>query len=648
MNQRAASFDAGPLNWLWPELEQALAAALEALPAACAPTRDVAAAGTVRGHLHRVGGALRMVGLVAVAPYVDELEQCLARATDPDADAAASCAGLERAIRALVVFLQEVRSGAPLLALKLFPHYAALQRMRGVEAPNPADLFLPDLDAPVPPPVAAPSTAAPSPAPLAAQRRAFQAGLLAWLRGDPAAAGTMRDAIAAIDAMTADPEQHAFWWIAGVWLDALAAGGLPPDVGAKQLAGRIDAQIRRAQEGLAGVPERLRCEVLYQIAQCPLATPGVRAVREAFRLSEFIPSKGVATDVPDAEPALRAEALRVARAAITDAKDAWLACTTGIAAARTEVQRALATVRAQTDAAGDAALTRLVDAFANWLRGLPEATLPEAMALEGATCLLFIEAGLADDAAFAPDTAARVDTMAGRLGAVAANLPLAAAVPPPLPQPIFRQPRERALVARVASEIRVNLARIEAVLDAFFRDPAKHAELPSLGHAFGQARGALRLLGLDAAAALLDRCAATVERSIPGAPLDDAERAGLAETLSGVDLYLQVIEQQRPGAERVLSELHLIGEAVGAAPASVDAFAIEARVDRGSADRGTTALATRLDELASRIAALRVRLNGDELQKEENLEQSLLADIDAIARLAAALRASLASAQMRS
>ena len=65
--------------------------------------------------------------------------------------------------------------------------------------------------------------------------------------------------------------------------------GLDPGFGVKQLAARIDLQIRRVVEGSTKVADRLRREVLYYVAISAPVAPSVREVQRAFRLAELIP-----------------------------------------------------------------------------------------------------------------------------------------------------------------------------------------------------------------------------------------------------------------------------------------------------------------------------------------------------------------------
>ena len=75
-----------------------------------------------------------------------------------------------------------------------------MQLARGVKAASPTELFYPDLS-PRAPKIAPREAIGASKLPsyLVKQRRAYQRGLLAWLRGDAEGAKAMRDAIAGIE-----------------------------------------------------------------------------------------------------------------------------------------------------------------------------------------------------------------------------------------------------------------------------------------------------------------------------------------------------------------------------------------------------------------------------------------------------------------
>ena len=96
-----------------------------------------------------------------------------------------------------------------------------MQLARGVKAAAPTELFYPDLSprAPRSSPREA-MRAEKLPSYLVKQRRLYQRGLLAWLRGDEAGATTMRDAVAGIEDVTTQGSLRAFWWTVGALLEA--------------------------------------------------------------------------------------------------------------------------------------------------------------------------------------------------------------------------------------------------------------------------------------------------------------------------------------------------------------------------------------------------------------------------------------------
>src|SRR6185295_7280099 len=99
----------------------------------------------------------------------------------------------------------------------------------------------------------------------------------------------------------------------------------------------------------------------------------------------------------------------------------------------------------------------------------------------------------------------QVVAMLARLNAARESRP----IPPgtaPLIDDIFRRAQERVLLEQVGREIQVNLRRMEQVLDAFFRDTSKRAEISTLGKDSQQIRGAFKMLDQESADHLLRLC----------------------------------------------------------------------------------------------------------------------------------------------
>src|SRR5215470_11492231 len=71
-------FDAGPLTWVEHEIDQTLTRSVESLAAFCKAKTNAAALKDARMHVHQAAGAIRMVGLDAVAEFTDEIERNLA------------------------------------------------------------------------------------------------------------------------------------------------------------------------------------------------------------------------------------------------------------------------------------------------------------------------------------------------------------------------------------------------------------------------------------------------------------------------------------------------------------------------------------------------------------------------------------------
>jgi chemotaxis protein histidine kinase CheA len=506
--ETAADFDLGPLSWVQSEIDQALARGLESLAAFKLAPNDPSTLKHARMHVHQAAGAIQMVGLDAVVAFTDEIERQLARLEELEPRLArGACDAIDRACRKLRIFLDELVNGAHPVTLKLFPEYEAMQRQRGIKASAPTDLFYPDLS-PRAPKLSTPQSVAPAKLQsfMVKQRRHYQRGLLAWLRGDDEGARTMRDAVAGIESVTTHANLRAFWWTTGALLDALTERGLESSFGVKQLAARIDLQIRRVVEGSAKVADRLRREVLYYVAISAPVAPSVQAVQRGFKLAGLIPS----AEVLNADLVRLQPLLREAREQLGSAKEAWLKFTSGRAENLPKLKQTLASVHKAAAEIGNGALMRLTSSLVERLDKMPSGAIPEPLAMEYATAMLLAESAFENQGPLAADFPKQVDAMLARLDAARASRPVPAAAAPVLDE-MAKRAQERLLLAQVGREIQANLRHMEQVLDAFFRDNSKRAELASLAKDTKQIRGALRILGLDDADKLLASCQSQIE-----------------------------------------------------------------------------------------------------------------------------------------
>jgi chemosensory pili system protein ChpA (sensor histidine kinase/response regulator) len=544
--------DLRPLSWVRHEIDEALAQAIESLATFSKPERDAAALKAARKHVHQAAGAVRMVGLDAGAEFATEIERVIGGLEGTDsARVESACAVVERACRKLSIFLGEVASGAPPATLKLYPEYVTMRRTRGGEPAAPSDLYYPNLR------VRAPKTLLREAIPegklqshLAKKRRLYQSGLLLWLRGDASGTRTMRDAVAGLEAVAEQENVRAFWWTVRALLEALDERGLDCTPEVKQLAARIDLQIRRILEGSIAVADRLRREVLYCVAKSSPAGPTVHAVQRAFHLLSLIPP----ADAVDADFASIEPRLREGRKQLSSIKDTWLNFASGRSENLPKLKQALMVVHGQATELRHAALTELTAALLERLNAMPAGAVAESLAMEFTTALLLTESAFENYANLSTEFPQQVRAMLARLEATASGRP--ALGDATMLGNLGKRAQERMILSQVGHEIRANLHRMEDVLDEFLRDEAKRPTLASIARESHQIHGALRILGLDVADRLLTRCDERIQTySNSDANISSDELDLLAESLCGLEFYFEAVEQQRGGAEGLIAPL---------------------------------------------------------------------------------------------
>ena len=252
----AHEFDLGPLSWVQGEIDQALTRGLESLAAVrAAAGRMPTPLKHARTHVHQAAGAIQMVGLDAVVAFTDEIERQLARleelpprevpgrrassSTAPAASSRSSWTSSSTARR-------RCRSSSSPNTSRCSARAASRPRRRPTSS-------IPDLGA-------ARAAASRTPQVIPPQQAAVVHGQAAPpLPARPArvaarrrrqGAKTMRDAVAGIEDATTQRQP------ARVLVDgrraarrARRAAASNAGFGVKQLAARVDLQIRRVVEG---------------------------------------------------------------------------------------------------------------------------------------------------------------------------------------------------------------------------------------------------------------------------------------------------------------------------------------------------------------------------------------------------------------
>src|SRR6185436_755819 len=116
-----------------------------------------------------------------------------------------------------------------------------------------------------------------------------------------------------------------------------------------------------------------------------------------------------------------------------------------------------------------------------------------------------------------------------------------------------RRAQEKLLIFQVGQEVQVNLQNIEQVLDAFFRDSEKRAELAKLPAQFTQVQGALMIMELTEAADLNAAVMARVQQFAEGSVDGAGEGAEMvADGLSALGLYITALQQGASAPQDVL------------------------------------------------------------------------------------------------
>ncbi len=427
---------------------------------------------------------------------------------------------LESGLHAALDYLEARASGRDEPAIKLFRQYRGLCDLSGAEPAHPAELW----DFAWEWPQLADDGAAVRA--LGVQARSdYERALLDVLR-----AGDMRGASAAMQSVARQAQaasrgdERALWWIAEGFFAALGDELVEPDIYVKRLCNRLNLQLRQMLAGQAHASRRLAHELLFFCDQA-LARARERGSEAPSILLAVARAAGQrAQAVVDwqqphfglVDPAL----VQQARKRMVQVKDGWAHIGNGdfsrLARLQDNLQQ-LGLLMRQLCAGAEvlpAAVERMVQVI-----GAQRTLLTPERVLEVATALLFLEASLvhlrADDAEFLP----RARELAQRLQRSAQGY--ASEAFEPWMEELYRKVSETQTLGTVVQELRHDMAGVERLLDAYFRDPRTLPELEPVPRLLGQMRGVLSVLGMDVGAQALGHIRHSVE-NLMAAPPDEA------------------------------------------------------------------------------------------------------------------------------
>jgi chemosensory pili system protein ChpA (sensor histidine kinase/response regulator) len=552
------NFDTGPLSWVIGEIREALASSRTALLEAS--TKEPDGQSTLLRHaktyLHQAHGALQLVDADGAVLLTEISENLLAKMESGEPSLSNEHAQLVgSAYQALVEYLEELLSGVQPQPVRLFPYYKSLLELCGAERIHPADLFFPNL-ALRPQAAMSPPAVDGASSDYAVMRQRFEKGLLSLLKSSVGTSGWertegLRAVLTEVVQAQTMLQARQFWSVILGFIEAVSVAEVLQEVYVKQLFGRINLQIRRLVDGSFSIPEGLMRDALFFIARTEKTTPLTAQIRSAYQLDGLVPAdyerpRYGQTDV---------EALRLAKDALTQAKNLWSRIAGGDSASTAPFGQKLKEVAELSGRLHCAPLSKLLRELDGIARIAMQSAGSDSLGMEIATSLLFAENALDHLNRLAPDFGQRAEALTGRL------LALAAGETPQEPgqwlDDLTQQAQQRQTNTAVAAEMKASLGQVEKLLDDYFHDHSKRAALAGVAPLLHQIAGVLAILGQDDAMRAVEHTQAAVRsmaETAEGDGTDDPAQQQLlhavAQNIGALSFFIEMLPQDPDGTKK--------------------------------------------------------------------------------------------------
>jgi chemosensory pili system protein ChpA (sensor histidine kinase/response regulator) len=519
------------------------------------------------GELHRAYGVLRMLSLDGVMVFCSEFEKLLNDFSSESLQPTSLHHEIiQRALLILTHYLNSLAEGAPNAALRLFDPYQELLQARGIEAAFEVDLFFPELNVELPPEVLNAPQAADAQTLVKSARSQYQLSLLRWLRQENQAEAlqTMQSAVQRAMSCVPQNNQRGFWWVATGLLDCLIYDGLPPELNAKKLLGRIDLQMKAVAENAQTDERATLNEMLYLVARSHSVSDTVDSIKQCYALDEYLP------EAPPLPPGETAQVLEQLRTQLNEAEEAWEKCLQDAAACQVfaEQTEQLYALSERLDRNTLQMLCKQIHTAAGQAE---DAEYRQHTAMNMAMALILLDNGIAHYAHLGNDFHEQVRIVGHRLQSDAAETmddhDFAQLVQ------LHCQMAQREIFPLLSEAMSTNLEQVEQELNVFFSDQEKREELPHLVRMLNQVQGSMHMLSLDTAAQLLKNTKSTVERFTEGTTVSPVEMRTVATAISALGSFVQSLTYgQTPDTtqlDQVLQEIS--APTAKASPTATDA-----------------------------------------------------------------------------
>jgi len=532
-----ASFDQNALAAVKPGIEGTLAEiAVQLERYFSAPANSAAALEVARVESRRLSGVLKMVGLEGVAVFCKEFELALGElAANPQHVSEMQREVLPRAVTAIQDYLHALANGAGNSSLRLFPQYQELQQLRGMETSFEMDLFYPNLAVQPPQHLLSNLTQGDARANLKVLRTQYQQALLRWLRQEDVAdtVQQMQQALDGVMSCVLQDEGRAFWWVGCGLLDCIKLDGLPPELNARKLLGRIDQQIRTVAEGNSADVRPVLNEMLYFIARSHAVSQLVEEIKRVYALDDYLP------ELPTLPPGELEQLLGNMRDQLRVTEECWEKAVQGDQTACEQFMKhaeQLALHSEKLDRNTLQYLSKQIHLLSEYASTPEHARL---IAIDMAMALLLLNGGMENYNRLDNGFQEQARILSERMQAAIKQQPEDIQKLGELVD-LHYQMEQGEVMIPLANEMLVNLQHVEQGLNAYFSGAIPREELPGLLRLLSQVRGGLRISSLDKSEQLLESIQHEVHRFAQSNDTPKpAERYALADAMSALENYIQ-------------------------------------------------------------------------------------------------------------